>query len=116
MNRWGSYSTEVPGKWVLSGEHTVLRGGMAIALPHPEFKLRLEFHPNESTELPALILELFKIANHWLASRGVVRETPKGSLKLESTIPVSAARGASGSSPVAVTRWMLSACELRPEI
>src|SRR5947209_5983562 len=41
----------VPGKWVLAGEHTVLRGGRAVALPHPSFGLELEFTPGERFEV-----------------------------------------------------------------
>ena len=43
MSRWRRFQTEVPAKWILAGEHAVLRGGTAIAIPHPELKLALSF-------------------------------------------------------------------------
>lgn len=120
--KWKSYSTEVPGKWVLAGEHTVLRGGTAIALPHPDLKLRLEFRPMESARSPAftvepdygmlVIQELLRIAQDWLAERGVRLEFPRGHLKLTSTIPFGAGLGSSAALSVATARWVLSASGL----
>ncbi|MEK6577816.1 MAG: hypothetical protein AABZ55_01200, partial [Bdellovibrionota bacterium] len=43
--RWSRFETRVPGKWVLAGEHAVLRGGTAVTLPHPQFSLKLSFKP-----------------------------------------------------------------------
>ena len=50
------FSTRIPGKWVLAGEHSVLRGASAIALPHPEFSLAFDF-----LRILAFILFLFGI-------------------------------------------------------
>lgn len=120
--QWKSYSTEVPGKWVLAGEHTVLRGGSAVALPHPEFKLRLEFFPNENQGASTLrvtpenglpvIQELLQIAKEWTASRGVAMGSPHGHLTFSNTIPLSAGLGSSAALSVATARWVLSACGL----
>lgn len=119
--KWESYSTEVPGKWVLSGEHTVLRGGMAIALPHPEFKLRFEFRPSEGVhrvftvepDLGTLVIQdLLGIAKEWLAERNVTLDLPRGHLKIQSTIPFGAGLGSSAALSVATARWVLSACGL----
>lgn len=120
--QWKSYSAEVPGKWVLAGEHTVLRGGTAIALPHPELKLRLEFRPGDPSRTRAftvepdygmlVIQELLHIAKDWLIIRGVSFQLPHGHLKLESTIPFGAGLGSSAALSVATARWVLSASGL----
>lgn len=113
--KWSAYVTEVPGKWVLAGEHTVLRGGAAIALPHPDLKLRLEFRPNdldfriEPTEADSVIQELLGVAKNWLANRGATYVPPQGILRLQSTIPFGAGFGSSAALSVAVANWVLSA-------
>ena len=44
------FQTTFPAKWVLTGEHAVLRGVIAIALPHPRFHLRLRFEPSDGND------------------------------------------------------------------
>lgn len=112
---WTSFETSTPGKWVLSGEHTVLRGGSAIALPHPEFKLKFSFEPsNESLSvIPDLASvatqDLLRVAREWLKKKNITMEWPKGEVMLESTIPFGAGLGSSAAFSVAVARWVLSA-------
>lgn len=115
---WTSYSTSVPGKWVLSGEHTVLRGGRAIALPHPEYSLKLEFRAGGNglsvePEFGAKPVEnLLRIAGEWLARRGISLDPPQGSLRVRTTIPFGAGLGSSAALSVALARWILSAHSL----
>jgi mevalonate kinase len=115
---WLTYSTQAPGKWVLAGEHTVLRGGAAIALPHPEFRLRLEFRPAEGNLVvepdlaKPVIHELLKVGKEWLAHRGIKMELPRGRLTITSTIPFGAGLGSSAALSVATARWVLSAHSL----
>lgn len=115
---WLTYSTSAPGKWVLAGEHTVLRGGSAIALPHPEFRLRLDFRPAagilavEPDLATPVLHELLKIAKEWLALRGTKMELPRGELRIASTIPFGAGLGSSAALSVATARWVLSAHSL----
>lgn len=106
------FSTEVPGKWVLAGEHTVLRGGQAIALPHPEFRLRLEFQPSDQP----LIHELLEVAQAWLVQRGFRMEPLRGILKITSSIPMGAGLGSSAALSVAFARWILSMTSLDPSL
>ncbi len=117
--KWQNFSTVVPGKWVLAGEHTVLRGGRAIALPHPEFKLHLEFraadtHLSVEPDLGLLVVqELLKLAKDWLAARSLDDwSAPRGALRITSTIPFGAGLGSSAALSVAVARWVLSAYAL----
>ncbi len=109
-----AFTTEVPGKWVLAGEHTVLRGGSAIALPHPEFSLTLEFTPNDGSltvepDLAAPVIHaLLKVAQGWLSNHGTTPDIPRGRLRITSTIPFGAGLGSSAALSVAIARWVLA--------
>ncbi len=110
MGQWSSFQVEVPGKWVLCGEHSVLRGVTAIAFPHPEFSLRLEFQAGTSAlhiHAPAgPVRELLESALRSLRGSGRVVEEPLGELHIESSIPVGAGLGSSAALCVAVTKWL----------
>ncbi|MBS1964046.1 MAG: hypothetical protein JST04_17670 [Bdellovibrionales bacterium] len=115
---WLTYATTVPGKWCLAGEHAVLRGGAAVLMPHPEFRLKLEFCPGEGNFLvepdlatPAMH-DLLRVAKGWLANRGAPMEMPRGTLKITSSIPFGAGLGSSAALSVATARWVLSAHSL----
>jgi mevalonate kinase len=118
QSHWKSFETTTPGKWVLSGEHTVLRGGAAIALPHPEFKLKFYFEPSlESLSvIPDLASvatqDLLRVARDWLKSHGITMLWPKGEIMIESTIPFGAGLGSSAAFSVAVARWILTSHDL----
>jgi mevalonate kinase len=111
---WSHFSTRVPGKWVLAGEHSVLRGATAVAIPHEEVGLTLSFDPEvkdlgfavEPTEAQPLIGELLaSIADAW-ESDGKMFPKPLGRLKIQSNIPIGAGLGSSAALCVALTRWM----------
>ncbi len=109
---WPSFQTRVSGKWVLAGEHSVLHGATAIALPHPEFTLNLSFQPS-STELSVepksshtMISDLFRAVEDERALDDLPISKPEGTLHLSSTIPMGAGLGSSAALCVALTRWM----------
>ncbi len=117
---WSQFTTRVPGKWVLAGEHAVLRGASAVALPHPEIGLTLSFEPSqEAVNFPSpegltvepndaepLMKELIEsVADAWqLDGRSFPR--PSGKLLIDSSIPIGAGLGSSAALCVALTRWM----------
>lgn len=109
-----SFEIRVPGKWVLSGEHAVLRGVPAIALPHPEFSLDLRFDPNPAemfvtapTEARELAVGLIEAVHRitQLPSGG----EPQGRLEIRSSIPFGAGLGSSAALCVAIVRWLAPA-------
>jgi len=74
---WVKFTTCLPGKWVLVGEHTVMRGGMAIVFPFPEVSLRLDFVPQRTKRLKVtppdaepVIHELLGIYESWRSGNG----------------------------------------------
>jgi len=118
---WSSFQTRVPGKWVLAGEHAVLRGATAIALPHPSFGLSLSFENHGESRLEVypdsaknIIDELIhSISDAWSDQEVRPFHRPKGILKIESSIPVGAGLGSSAALCVALTRWMAEPLSIR---
>jgi mevalonate kinase len=119
---WEKFDVVAPGKWVLCGEHTVLRGATAVAFPHPEFRLTLHFEPagelvssgsteGESLEIEpewarSVILDLLQMVRDEQNARGREFHFPAGRLALESTVPSGAGLGSSAALCVALARWL----------
>lgn len=109
---------QVPGKWVLAGEHTVLRGGDAITLPHPTAQLELLFRPSTSEITPShlesslqiiphssqsIFVDLLNLAKAECHNMGKTFPKFSGSLEIKSSIPISAGLGSSAALSVALT-------------
>jgi mevalonate kinase len=114
LSLWRRFQTEVPAKWLLAGEHAVLRGGTAIAIPHPEMKLSFSFEPDSSasdlTVIPESsresVFDLLQSVRDRLGEEGRTLAKPEGTLTIESTIPVGAGLGSSAALCVAMARWL----------
>lgn len=116
-----SFDTQVPGKWILSGEHAVLRGSPALVFPLHSLTLRLRFEParegSASTvgcafagprgeELRMLFWGVWERALA-LLDRGLSPALSAGQFQLENSLPVGCGLGASASLCVAVARWFV---------
>lgn len=108
-----SFETTTSGKWILAGEHTVLRGGAALVFPLPTAQLKFGFVPDE-TDLrlrlsgstgPDFEVLFWSVLEKACSLTGVRREAVKGQVHLSSEIPVGAGLGASAAFCVAVARW-----------
>jgi len=107
-----SFSTKTYGKWILAGEHAVLRGCPAIAFPLTNRALQLDFRPTDEPLSVAftgphgaeLRLLFYGVIENAL-SRLHVAEPLKGHFRLESSLPVGAGLGASAALCGAVGRW-----------
>ncbi|WP_374001667.1 mevalonate kinase [Bdellovibrio bacteriovorus] len=102
------------GKCILLGEHSVLRGSPALVVPIQSRNLDLSYSKGENP------LELRLIGDHgkelqlliWgvlekaCELKKISRADLKGTLLLESSIPVGAGMGASAALCVALTRWL----------
>lgn len=110
------FSTTTHGKWILSGEHTVLRGGWALAFPLKTRGLTLTFEPSAAgdsfafqgssgAEFRLLFEAVMSRAFELLGLSVQDRRRHTGAFQIESDLPVGAGLGASASLVVAIGRW-----------
>jgi mevalonate kinase len=109
-----NFSVTVPAKWVLAGEHSVMRGRSAITFPYLPFSMKLSyedssqpFQVNElkvDTDLTSLMKRGFQFLNQSFGNLS-------GELSLESNIPIGAGLGSSAALCVAMSRFVLWKCE-----
>ncbi|MES2856378.1 MAG: hypothetical protein V4692_10975 [Bdellovibrionota bacterium] len=108
--------TRVHGKWILAGEHAVLRGSPAVAFPifsralmlkfeNSDEPLSVEFEGGHGDELKLLFWGVMEKA---FEMTGLRRSDCRGRFHIENEIPVGAGMGASAALCVGVGRWFES--------
>lgn len=113
-----SFEVRVPGKWILAGEHAVLRGSAALVFPLHSRALELSFQSDaDASDLTLelsgehgeeLKLLVWGVLEKACELKSISRNTLLGNLKLKSSIPIGAGLGASAALCVAVSHWFLS--------
>ncbi len=109
---WPAFRTRAPAKWVWAGEHAVLRGATAIAFPHPDLALELEFTPGdlpfrvEPEDARTAVEDLLHMIQDEQNEQGREFHFPSGTLRIRSTIPTGAGMGSSAALCVAIARWL----------
>ena len=107
------FTTSTHGKWVLVGEHAVLRGHAAIVYPLRDRRLTLSYTSGDqpinvvvsgehSSNMQSLFLQLMMHASKCL---GQISRPITGTFILENNIPLGVGMGASAALSVAVARW-----------
>ncbi len=105
------WAVQVPGKWILAGEHAVLRGSQAIVFPLKSRFLSLSYFNNASefkihiAGLCASDLEMiiWSVVERAMSELGIKRTDLKGDLKIYSHIQFGAGMGASATLAVGLT-------------
>ena len=107
------FQTTTHGKWILAGEHAVIRNHGALVFPIKEKKLSLEFSQSK-TELSASFdgttgadthLLFWSVLEQGMQLLGKSLKTLSGHFNLSTNIPVGVGLGASAALCVAMARW-----------
>jgi mevalonate kinase len=104
------------GKWILSGEHTVLRDGGALVFPVKSKFLKLSYVKTNSFLSLNLIgpygddykLVFWGVFENALQKVGKSKDDICGELTIDANLPVGAGLGASAALCVALGRWFIS--------
>lgn len=113
-----SFQRKVHGKWILAGEHAVLRGVTALVFPIQEAYLEISYQQTKEplslqlsgrygTELDLLFWGVLEKSFQIL---GLQKDEMhlKGVVRIRSEIPIGAGLGASGALCVAMSSWLSS--------
>lgn len=105
------WTVQVPGKWILAGEHAVLRGSQAIVFPLKSRFLSLSYF-NTASEFKIHIagicasdleMIIWSVVERAMSELGIKRSDLKGDLKIYSHIQFGAGMGASATLAVGLT-------------
>lgn len=110
------FQTSVHGKWILTGEHAVLRGCPAILFPLPSKTLKLKYWQSEKSDVRAtfsgeytdqLRQAFSSVLQRAIENLNLDHNNLFGQFHLENNIPIGAGLGASAALCVVIGRWFI---------
>ena len=89
-------------KWILTGEHSVIRNGKAIVFPYEKFRNILEFTPGNSIELVDCNINdvqfsLENMINNAANFSGLSKSCFVGTYRIDNDIPIKTGLGSSAA-------------------
>lgn len=116
------FETEASAKWIFAGEHSVLRGFPALALPLKQYRTHLKFKTdsNNLKVFPHISLktvnDLTKLTNEFFHLRNKSFQLNFGKMILDTNIPFSSGLGSSAALCVAFSRFVFEYLKLPIDI
>jgi len=114
-SRQADFNTSAHGKWILAGEHAVIRGGHALVFPVPSKYLAVQFWQTDTPlhiEFDApfgetLLLMFWGILDAALEKLNQTRQSLTGLFVVTNNIPMGAGMGFSAALCVCLARWFV---------
>jgi len=104
------FSIEVPAKWVLTGEHSVLRGRSALAFPFSRYTLKLSYRDQAGFSITPnpFQSQILKLVERSLRFLKLPESAfPSGEIEITSGIPIGAGLGSSAALCAAIARVVI---------
>lgn len=111
----GSFEICTSGKWILAGEHAVLRGSPSLVFPLKGRGMRFQWEPGAQDLLvqfqgecgKEIELLFWGVLEKALSKKQIDRSKILGRLRIESSLPVGGGLGASAALCVGLTKWLM---------
>jgi mevalonate kinase len=99
-----NFETTAYSKFILLGEHAVIRGHPAIAFPDHNHKMILRYAPQK--ELTLSDSQIKPVIDYAIKILNLQESAVNGNLNITSNIPISSGMGSSAALCIVITRWL----------